>query len=176
MTSTTSSNVVKALKTIFSRHGIPAVFMSDNGPQYVSEEVKRFATSYGFRHITSSPYYPKSNGLAERTVKTVKSLIRNTNDPYMALLSYRATALPWCGLSPAELLMGRKLRTDIPQVPSTFVPEWRYLTDFRRSDARLKEKEKSEYDKRHRTRPLPELPTNTSVWVNTHDPGNSCTT
>ena len=48
-------------------------------------------------------------------VKTVKKLLE---DIYMALLSYRATPLPWCGLSPAELLMGRKIRTDVPQLKS----------------------------------------------------------
>ena len=54
----------------------------------------------------------QSNGLAERTVKTVKKLISNTDHPLLSLLlSYRATPLPWCGLSPAKLLMGRCIRT-----------------------------------------------------------------
>ena len=59
-----------ALKAIFSRHGIPATFVSDNGPQFISEEMRAFAKEYGFQHVTSSPYYPyypKSNGQAERT-------------------------------------------------------------------------------------------------------------
>ena len=63
--------------------------------------MKEFAVRYCFTHMTSSSHYPQSNGLAERTVKTVKKLISNTDDPYLALLSYRATPLPWCGLSPA---------------------------------------------------------------------------
>ena len=62
--------------------------------------------------MTSSSHYPQSNGLAERTVKTVKKLISNTDHPLLSLLlSYRATPLPWCGLSPAKLLMGRCIRT-----------------------------------------------------------------
>jgi len=44
-------------------------------------------------------------------VKTVKGLLEHSNDPYKALLSYRATPPPWCGLSPAELLMERKVST-----------------------------------------------------------------
>ena len=33
-----------------------------------SQEMKDFTTSYGFQHVTSSPYFPKSNGQAEHTV------------------------------------------------------------------------------------------------------------
>ena len=95
LTTTTSASVIRALKAIFSRHGIPTVLMSDNGPQYSSKEMKDFAEKYNFQHITSSPHYPQSNGLAERMVKTAKSLLEKSEDPYMALLSYRATPLPW---------------------------------------------------------------------------------
>ena len=95
LTTTTSASVIRALKAIFSRHGIPTVLMSDNGPQYSSKEMKDFAEKYNFQHITSSPHYPQSNGLAERMVKTAKSLLEKSEDPYVALLSYRATPLPW---------------------------------------------------------------------------------
>ena len=87
LTSTTSAAVIIALKAIFSRHGIPEVFQSDNGPQYASQEFSTFAGSYGFHLITSSPRYPKSNGQAERTVKTIKQLLKKgrnerSSDPY----------------------------------------------------------------------------------------------
>jgi len=36
----------------------------------------------------------------------LKNLLKNAKDPYMALLSYHATPLAWCGLIPAELLLG----------------------------------------------------------------------
>ena len=68
--------------------------------------MKQSASTYGFNHVKSSPYYPQSNGLAERMVKTIKSLLQETLDTYLALLSYRATPLPWCQLSPAELVNG----------------------------------------------------------------------
>ncbi len=50
-----------------------------------------------------------SNGQAERTVQTVKNMLKKSSDPHLALLNYRATPLPWCHRSPAELLMGRAL-------------------------------------------------------------------
>ena len=68
------------MKSVFSRHDIPHTVISDNGPQYDSVEMKQFASTYGFNHVTSSPYYSQSNGLAERMVKTIKSLIAETSD------------------------------------------------------------------------------------------------
>ena len=78
-----------------------------------------------------SPHYPQSNGLAERTVKTV---ISDTDDPYLTLLSYPAMPLPWCGLSPVEFLMGRRIRTDVPQTNKYLTPDWLHLKDFKEKD------------------------------------------
>ena len=169
LTSTTSASIIRTLKSIFARHGIPETFVSDNGPQYSSQEMKDFARDYNFVHVTSSPYYPQSNGLAERMVQTLKSLIGKSSDPYLALLAYRSTPLPWCGLSPAQLLMGRSLRTDIPQLPATLTPEWTYLPDFREKDQREKQKQKANFDQRHRVRDLPDLSANEPVWVHTQN-------
>ena len=167
LNSTTSSNVITHLKSIFARFGIPAEMVSDNGPQFSSQEMKEFSENYGFRHITTSPHYPQANGLAERTVKTVKSLLEHSTDPHKALLSYRATPIPWCALSPAELLMGRKIRTDVPQVKETFVPRWSQIANFRRLDEEYKRLQKNYYDKCHRVRALPSLPEDEPVWVET---------
>ena len=38
-----------------------------------------------------------------------------SNDPYLALLTYCAILLPWCNLSPAQLLTGRQLRATLPK-------------------------------------------------------------
>ena len=167
LTTTTSSSIVRYLKTIFARFGIPATMVTDNGPQFDSQEMKEFAQTYDFHHITSSPYYPQANGLAERMVKTVKKLLEDTADPHMALLSYRATPLPWCGLSPAELLMGRKIRTDVPQVKSNFIPKWEHIRNFRKLDTEYRQIQKENYDRRHGVKTLPSLPDDTTVWVDT---------
>ena len=100
--------VSEVLKSLFARPGVPTTLVIDNG---ISQEMNQFATTYGFNHITSSPCYPQSNGLAERTVRTVKRQFSDSPDPFLALLSYRATPLP---RSPAELLMGRVIKTDVP--------------------------------------------------------------
>ena len=127
------------MNAVFARHWIPEIVRSDNGPQYSSHEFALFADSYGFQHSTSSPHYPQSNGQAERMVQTAKRLLTNSPDPFMALLTYRATSLPWCGLSPAELCMGRQIRITVPQLLKHLVPKWTYLPEFQKNNARFKE-------------------------------------
>ena len=66
LSGTTSRAVVNHFKLIFARHGIPDTLVPDNGPQYASHVFRQFASIYNFKHITSSPKYPQSNGLALR--------------------------------------------------------------------------------------------------------------
>ena len=165
--STTSQTIINTLKPVFARHGIPETLRSDNGPQFTSREFADFALSYQFTHTTSSPHYPVSNGHTERAVQTVKRLLKRSDDPYVALLSYRATPLPWCGRSPAELLMGRNIRSTLPQTTESLVPQWPYLREFRHVNEQFKGKQKLHHDSRHRVQELPAIPDETNVWVTT---------
>ena len=117
LTSTTSEAVITHFKSIFARHGVPEIVRSDNGPQFGSEPFRKFAQDWNFSHVTSSPHFPQSNGEAERAVRTIKGLLKKSSDPYLALMAYRATPLA-NGFSPTELLMGRKIRTLVPVIPS----------------------------------------------------------
>ena len=72
----TSPDVILHLRSIFARQGIPETVVSDNGPQYASYEFARFASEEGFTH------YPQSNGKAERTVQTVKAMLKKSVDLY----------------------------------------------------------------------------------------------
>ena len=175
LSNTTSAGVISFLKAMFARHGIPVTLMSDNGPQFSSKEFKDFATTYCFQHITSSPHFPQSNGLAERTVRTVKKLLQGSNDPFLALLSYRTTPLPWCHLSPAELLMGRQLKTDVPQIKDHYIPKWHHIKNLKEVHQKYRDAQSKHYNRRHRVRTLPILPDDTAVWVqngNSQEPGN----
>ena len=62
---TMAEAVIQGCKNIFSRHGIPEEVVTDNGSQFDSNAFRRFSKEYQFHHITSSPYYPRSNGEAE---------------------------------------------------------------------------------------------------------------
>ena len=76
--------------------------------------VQGICNEYGFTHRTSSPTYPQSNGQAERTVQTVKTLLKKASDPHKALLDYHNTEIPDIELSPAQIFFGRRLRTLLP--------------------------------------------------------------
>ena len=62
---TTSSAIIEFLKEEFSRHGIPDVLVSDNGPQYTSREFTDFTTEWEIKHVTSSPYHARYNRKSE---------------------------------------------------------------------------------------------------------------
>ena len=83
-----------------------------------SLEFQPFAKQYQFQHVTSSPRFPQSNGLVERTVQIAKKLLKKASednkDPYLAILELRSTPIPGVGLSPTQLLMGRRTRSTIP--------------------------------------------------------------
>ena len=152
------------MRSIFARHGISETVVSDNGPQYASYEFARFASEEGFIHVTSSPCYPQSNGKAERTVQTVKAILKKSVDPYDALLAYRTTSRE-CGYSPAQLLMGRQLRMSIPVIASTQQPRWDESKQLRDRQENIKTRQTVYYDRHHRAQPLSTLSAGDPVWV-----------
>ena len=118
----TSAETIRLLKSIFVRHGVPDVVCSNNCLQHGSDEFAKFVRDCDFRHITSSPIYPQSNGEAERAVQTAKNLMKKSADPAKAVLEYQATPLGH-GKSPAELLFGQRLRTDLPAISESLIPK-----------------------------------------------------
>ena len=164
LTSTKSKVVIEKLKGLFSRHGIPDELDSDNGPQYDSVEFREFSKQYGFKHVTSSPGYPTSNGQAENCVKTVKNLLRDAKDPYLALLAYRVTPLQ-NGYSPAELLMGRKLKTTVPIHPRQLVPKIPDVKLLRQCEEDYRLKMAENYNRRHKAKTQDELQCGNLAYV-----------
>lgn len=55
LTTTTSRSIIKEMKAVFARYGIPDSLVTDNGPQFSSAEFAVFARTWGFNHTTSSP-------------------------------------------------------------------------------------------------------------------------
>ena len=120
LNSETSNAIIPQLKSIFSEHGIPRELYTDNGPCYASKEFQSFAAKWGFRHLTSSPHFPQSNGFIERLVGTVKSVLKKCqatrHDPQLAFLFLRSTPVDNHLPSPAEILYERPIRSTLPFV------------------------------------------------------------
>uniref|UniRef100_A0AAQ4PPW8 Gypsy retrotransposon integrase-like protein 1 n=1 Tax=Gasterosteus aculeatus aculeatus TaxID=481459 RepID=A0AAQ4PPW8_GASAC len=124
---TKSTTVIKKLKAHFARQGIPDSVMSDNSPQYASQDFQKFCELWGFQHVTSSPGYPQSNGKAESAVKTAKRLLMKAKaagqDPYLAILDHRNTPSPGLDSSPAQRLLSRRTKTLLPTKATLLRPE-----------------------------------------------------
>ncbi|UYV84812.1 K02A2.6-like, partial [Cordylochernes scorpioides] len=161
----TTDTIIRRLKRTFSNFGIPETLVSDNGPPFFSKEFQNFTRTWNIVHVTSSPYHAQSNGMVERTVQTLKKLIKRcgeeSTDPYLALLNLRNTPhnnLP----SPAQILMSRKLRSIIPSKTSQFVPSMINNEAIQKQLVDNQVKMKNYYD-RH-TRPADPLSINDRVW------------
>ena len=118
MTSITSEKTIEVLQKLFARYGIPIQLVSDNGSQFTSEEFQQFLKRNGIKHITSAPYHPATNGLAERGVGSFKSAMKSETEVKSLnlklarfLLAYGNTPHSTTGEPPSQLFLGRRLRT-----------------------------------------------------------------
>ena len=110
----TSAAVIEELRPLFAKFGIPETVVTDNGTCFVSAEFENFLASNGIRHITSAPYHPATNGLAERAVQIVKRGLKKSGEGSVLakfLFTYRLTPHTTTGVSPAEMLLGRRPRS-----------------------------------------------------------------
>ena len=172
LTRTTAEEMIRHMKSIFARHGISEQVMSDNGPQFTAAVYKQYASDYRF-DITSSPLFPQSNGEIERAVRTVKSLLKKSSDPYLALLSYRTAPLVYGYNSPSELLMGRLLRSTLPITRSQRKPQFIDPAVVAQKDADIKQKQKTNFDRRHGVHELPRLLPEQYVWIKGRQAGGT---
>ena len=82
MKAATSLATVKVLQSIFATHGLPNLIVTDNGSVFTSAEFGELMKRNGIKHVTSSPYHPASNGLAERAVQTFKEGMKKIEREY----------------------------------------------------------------------------------------------
>ena len=104
---------------LFSQFGIPEVLVKDNSPCFVSEEFETFLSKNGIKHVTSAPFHQATNELAERAVQIAKKGFKKEKGGTMAsriakvLMAYRTTPQSTTGVSPSELLQGRRICTHL---------------------------------------------------------------
>jgi Integrase core domain len=126
---TTANKLCDVLEQAIDWLGPPATLVSDNGPPFNSWQLKQFYSRYGIDHLTTAPYHPASNGIAERFVRSFKEGIikqqrSGQTDKSRALRnilrSYRWTPHSTTGVAPAEMLFSRSIRTELARLkPAT---------------------------------------------------------
>jgi hypothetical protein len=130
MNSATADATINKLQELFSQ-GLPETTVSDNGPQFISDSFKQFCVRNGIVHSLSAPYDPSSNELAERAVQSFKRALKATmkDNPNLPIsqaicnwqMAYRNTTHSYTGRPPAELMIGRSLRTRLTILKQSFV-------------------------------------------------------
>ena len=160
---TASAMVITRFKSHF--YGIPDVLFTDNGPQFSSHQFSEFSDKYQFRHDTSSPYFPQSNGKVGKAVQTVKNILKKAHDdrqdPYLALLALRNTPIDGQVGSPVQQLMGKRTKTLLPTTEELLQPKIIRPSAVRSAILKRQRRQKYYYDRL--SRPLPSLKVGESV-------------
>ena len=114
----TGKAIAHHMQAIFAEYGWPHTLVMDNGPCYTSKDVQTQMESMSVNHMTSSPHYPQSNGLAEKFLGIIKCLFYKAKEegqsPYTTLMVYRNTPLGGNLQSSMQILQGRQAHTDLP--------------------------------------------------------------
>ena len=154
--STSFQELRPALDRSIGLLGVPVSVTHDRGPPYNSAEWKKYAKEKGFETRACTPEHPEGNGLAERfmsvLVKTVHAAVALDKDPKVEVarrvMNYRNTPHPSTGKTPAQLMMGRKLRT---KVPSLVLPaEGKVHREAQETDKKTRSKRKLDRDTKKR--------------------------
>ena len=107
--STTSQKIISVLTELFARFGNPKVLLSDDGPQFTSEEFESFLKLNGIQHCRTSPYFEfPANGQVERFHRYLEHSIRAAElDGFLwtavlpdILQVYRSTPHAGTGMTP----------------------------------------------------------------------------
>ena len=123
LSKTNAESVIKCMESMFRTRGLPETLRSDSGPPFASREFERLLEYLAIDHKKGIPYWPQSDGEVERLNKTLLKAIRIAElegkdwkrGLQDFLFQYRNTPHTVTSLSPAELLMGRKLRDKLPR-------------------------------------------------------------
>ena len=118
LSSTTGQHVANHCKHVFPEYGWPETLISDKGPCYTAGAFTSVMNAYHVNHITSSPHYPQSNGLAEKYAHVVKSLFYKAKEEgkvlFKCLMIFHNTPLSGSLQSLMHILQNRCARSDLP--------------------------------------------------------------
>ena len=133
---TSAPYLSQALDQLFDWFGPPQTLVLDNGPPFTSHHMQQFYHRYGIKHVTTAPYHPASNGIAERFVRSFKDAMAKAahsgqTDKVAAVRSfvraYRWTPHTSTGLAPANMMLRHSVRTDLdrmrPLAPTSYAQQ-----------------------------------------------------
>ena len=170
-----SATVIGKMKNMFARWGVPEDIVSDNGTQFTSAAFQSFAQKYNFVCSFTSPHFPQANGQAEIAVKIAKRIVEQ-QDPFLGLMAYRSTPISATGVSPAQLMMGRQMRTNLPVLQKKLRPKWPNRQAVKKADEKAKSKYRFYFDRKHQVHSLSDLKSGDTVRIKLQADKNWSTT
>ncbi|XP_062521095.1 uncharacterized protein K02A2.6-like [Corticium candelabrum] len=116
--------------------------VSDNDSAFTSQEFGNFMKGKEVVHITTAPYHPSSNGLAERAAQTFKAAMKRMKNEQGTLetkldeflFRYRITPHATTGEVPAVILMGRRPRSCLDLLHPDLARKTREAQEQQRKD------------------------------------------
>ena len=175
-----SATMIGKMKNMFARWGVPEEIVSDNGTQFttmvhssrqwytVHDNGTQFTSAafqkYNFVCSSTSPHFLQANEQAESTVKIAKRIVEQ-RDPFLGLMAYRSTPISVTGVSPAQLMMGRQMRTNLPVLQKKLRPQWRNRQTVKKADEKAKSKYRFYFDRKHQVHSLSDLKPGDTVRI-----------
>nr|GEX17083.1 hypothetical protein [Tanacetum cinerariifolium] len=108
--------VVKFLKSLFSRFGIPKAIISNRGTHFCNDQFSRVMSKYGVTHHLFTAYHPQISGQVEVTNRGLKRILERTVGENRALWSDKLEDALWAfrtafktpvGCTPYRLVYGK---------------------------------------------------------------------
>lgn len=139
----------KVLDELFEREGYPRIIKTDNGPPFNGSEYKLYCDERGIKCVFSTPLFPQQNGLAECYMKLVNKAMTAAassrtscaEELQAAIQAHNAATHAVTGVPPEEVMLGRKIRRNLPLVDSSETQHDREALNTRDREAKLKAKE-----------------------------------
>ncbi|GKB37333.1 putative reverse transcriptase domain-containing protein, partial [Tanacetum coccineum] len=110
------------LKEVVTRHGIPVSIICDRDPRFASNFWRSLQNALGTNLDMSTAYYPQTDGQSERTIQTLKDMLRAcaidfgkgwVNHLPLVEFSYNNSYHASIKAAPFEALYGRKCRSPV---------------------------------------------------------------
>ncbi|GJY66666.1 reverse transcriptase domain-containing protein [Tanacetum coccineum] len=110
------------LKEVVTRHGIPVSIICDRDPRFTSNFWRSFQKAMGTRLDMSMAYHPETDGQSERTIQTLKDMLRacvidfgNGWEGHLPLIEFSYNNSYHASIKAAlfEALYGRKCRSPV---------------------------------------------------------------
>ncbi|GKF72994.1 putative reverse transcriptase domain-containing protein [Tanacetum coccineum] len=111
------------IKEIVSRHGVPISIISDRDSNFTSRFWQSLQSALGTQLDMSTAYHPETNGQSERTIQTLKDMLRACVIDFgkgwerqhlpLVKFSYNYTYHASIKAAPFESLYGQKCRSPV---------------------------------------------------------------